>query len=124
MSTLRLGLFLISGQLFAVRIRFRIAQAYGFGAQPPQLKATVPTPPPPQLGGTGGTRPIYSDGQASFGSPRHHLLEGEAGLAERLDPDFLWLERSNAEGKISVLRVVTRVFHAPVREYYFDSVLA
>ena len=47
---------------------------------------------PPQLGGTGGTRPIYSDGQASFGSPRRHLLEGEAGPAEHPDPDFLWLE--------------------------------
>ena len=29
---------------FAVRIRFRLAQAYGFGAQPPQLYATVPPP--------------------------------------------------------------------------------
>ena len=80
--------------------------------------------PPPQLGGTGGTRPIYSDGQASFGSPRRHLLEGEAGPAEHPDPHFLWLERSNAEGKISVLGVVTRVFHVPVRVYYFDSVMA
>ena len=79
-----------------------------------------PLSPPPQLGGTGGTRPIYSNGQASFGSPRRHLLEGEAGP----DPDFLWLERSNAEGKISVLGVVTQVFHAPVRVYYYDSVLA
>ena len=78
--------------------------------------------PPPKLGGTGGTRPIYSDGQASFGSPRRHLHEGELGPAEHPDPDFLWLERSNAEGKISVLGVVTQVFH--VREYYFDSVLA
>ena len=80
--------------------------------------------PPSQFGGTGGTSPIYSDGQASFGSPRRHLLEGEAGPTEHPDPDFLWLERSNAECKISVLRVVTRVFHAPVRVYYFDSVLA
>ena len=53
-----------------------------------------PLSPPPLLGGTGGTRHIYSDGQASFGSSRHHLLEGEAGQAEHPDPDFLWLERS------------------------------
>ena len=79
---------------------------------------------PPPFGRDSGTRPIYSDGQASFGSPRRHLLEGEAGPAEHPHPDFLWLERSNAEGKISVLGVVTRVFHALVRVYYFDSVLA
>ena len=84
----------------------------------------MPLSPPLQLGGTGCTRPIYSEGQASFGSPRRHLLEGKAGPAEHPDPDFLWLERSNAEGKISVLGVVTRVFHAPVRVYYFDFVLA
>ena len=84
----------------------------------------MPLSPPLQLGGTGCTRSIYSDGQTSFGCPRRHLLEGKAGPAEHPDPDFLWLERSNAEGKISVLGVVTRVFHAPVRVYYFDFVLA
>ena len=82
-----------------------------------------PLPPPPSWEGQVAPD-IYSDGQASFGSSRGHLLEGEAGLAEHPDPDFLWLQRSNAEGKISVLGVVTRVFHAPVRVYYFDSVLA
>ena len=118
MSTLRLGLFLISGQLLLLELD--LGQLKLMALELSHLSYR-PLSPPPQLG---GTRPIYSDGQASFGSPRRHLLEGEAGPAEHPDPDFLWLERSNAEGKISVLMVVTQVFHAPVRVYYFDSVLA
>ena len=72
----------------------------------------------PRFGRTAGTRPIYS-GEASFGFPRRHLLEGETGPAEHPGPDFLWLERSNAEVKISVFGVVIPSFSCPGQSLLF-----
>ena len=72
-----------------------------------------------------GSSSYLSIGQTLFGSPRCNLLEGKAGPAEHPDPDFLWLERSIAEGKISMFEVVNPSFSCPGQSlYYFDSVPA
>ena len=108
LSALVLGLLYISGPAFAFRLRSRLAQAYRW-LELSHLSYRLLFPP---------------DWKNSWhGSPRRHLLEVETGLAEHPDPDFLWLERSNTEGKISVLGVCEPEFFMS-QVYYFDSVLA